>query len=458
MIDEDRDVAEALKKVAPQMVVPRGLVAGARKRRSRSRAVAGSVAGVGAMAVAVGFALPAMVSAIGPLFAGQSSSQQAASQADERDGSAAGGANPALVAQGTETAAAASEALGWAAIQGAGPGNQVVSPSSLALSLAMAAEGAEGASEASIDEALGLVGDARSGAYSDLRRSLTGYETSPDRIDLVDPPVTPALHLANRLVTIDREAEAPFVERLARWFDVPVVATTQGEAKAVLDAWVNENSGGLIEESAIEVVPELKVVTQDALLFSAAWATPFERDDLALDFDGVGKVDALQGIVPARYAEGDRWTAIRLPYDDRLAADVILPKPGVAPTALTEAELAEAGAALATAPVEQVDTTMPVLDLRSKMDLLKALPQIDLNDLGGIFDGAFAGQWWQQSVLQVSAKGTVGAAVTEMGVYESAVLAERSFVADRGYVFRVVDTSTSWPLFLASVVDPSAAG
>lgn len=452
MIDEDADVAEALKRVTPQLRVPGGLVAGARKRRARTRAAVTAVGGIGALAVAVGVALPSILPSV--MSGSPSTVQQADSAAGEAASQPTDGAAGSIPAKSAD-AAAATESLGWAAIQGAGPGNQVVSPSSLALSLAMAAEGAEGASAISIDDALGLSGDARSGAYSDLRRSLADYATPADRIDLVDPPDTPAIHLANRLVTIDAQAEAGFVERLTSWFDVPVEATTYDDAKGVLDRWVRENTGGLIEESAIEVVPELRLVTQDALLFSAAWATPFERDDVRLDFDAVGNIDAMQGIIPARYAEGDRWTAIRLPYDDRLAADIILPKAGFAPTDLTAAELAEAGAALAAAPIEQIDVTMPALDLRSKVDLLEALPQIDLSDLGGMFDGAFAGQWVQQSVLQVSAKGTVGAAVTEMGARDSARLTDRTFVADRGYVFRVTDTQTDWPLFLASVVDPT---
>ena len=33
----------------------------------------------------------------------------------------------------------------------------------------------------------------------------------------------------------------------------------------------------------------------------------------------------------------------------------------------------------------------------------------------------------------------------------------RTFTVDRPYVFRVLDTDTSWPLFLAAISDPSEA-
>ena len=78
------------------------------------------------------------------------------------------------VTEGVDVAAEASERLGWEAIINSDGVNRVVSPSSLALSLAMAGEGARGASQASIDEALGLSGDVRSEAYGALRSSLLG--------------------------------------------------------------------------------------------------------------------------------------------------------------------------------------------------------------------------------------------------------------------------------------------
>ena len=320
----------------------------------------------------------------------------------------------------------------------------------------MLAEGARGDSLASIDETLGLAGAERAAAFSALRGSLSGYATAPGDIDLEEPPAQPAIHLANRLVTIDTEARPEFVSRLESVYDVPLVSTDRASAQGLLDAWVNEHTAGLIEKSGIEVTPDTKVVIQDSLLFAAAWQTPFEFDDLPLDFDDAGTVEAVQGIVTARYAESERWTAVRLPYDARLAADVILPAEGMAPTELTADDLVAADRALDAAPEEEIDVTMPELDLAAKSDLIKALPAVDLTDLSGIIPDGTIEQWVQQSVLQVSAKGTVGAAVTEAAVREALAQSDRRVVVDRGYVFRVADTETDWPLFLASVTDPAA--
>ena len=57
--------------------------------------------------------------------------------------------------------------------------------------------------------------------------------------------------------------------------------------------------------------------------------------------------------------------------------------------------------------------------------------------------------------LQVNAKGTVGAALTEVEIPVSApVDPPTALVMDHPYVMRVLDVRTGWPLFLAVVSDP----
>ncbi|NHB84561.1 serpin family protein [Tessaracoccus sp. HDW20] len=455
MFHDDSDVSSALKRVAPDPAVPSGFLDGARRRRARSRATTGAVAGIGALAVAVGIVGPGLGPGAALSTSDVAARHAAGSEAGSSQASAVGSlpdqTNPADLV----TAARAAQRVGWDAVLGAGPGNQVVSPSSLSISLAMAAEGAEGASLTSIDSVLGLSGEARSAAYSGLRESLSGYETAPDRIDLEDPPATPKLHLAARLVTIDKEAEAPFVERLGRWFGAPLVETTHDQAKGVLDEWARSNTGGLIRESAIEVVPELRLVTQDALLFSAAWAVPFTVGDLQLEFDGAGTVKAMQGVVPARYAEGERWTAVRLAYDDRLAADVILPSEGVSPADLTAAELEEASAGWRPRVCRRSTSRCPNWTY-GRRPTCWGRSRASTSATSAACSTAHSPVSGGSRPSCRSPGGHRRCGAHRDGVYESAVQSDHRLVVDRGYAFRVVDTDTGWPLFLASVVDPGS--
>ena len=82
---------------------------------------------------------------------------------------------------------------------------------------------------------------------------------------------------------------------------------------------------------------------------------------------------------------------------------------------------------------------------------------MDLDHLDGIFDGAGADQAAQQVRLQVNAKGTVGAALTEVEIPVSAPAdPPTTLVVDHPYVMRVLDVHKGWPLFLAVISNPEA--
>ncbi|RMB61910.1 serpin family protein [Tessaracoccus antarcticus] len=341
--------------------------------------------------------------------------------------------------------------------------NRAISPSSLAVTLAMLAEGASAGSLTSLDEAFGLSGDERSAAIGALRQSLEQYEDLPTSVDADDPPESPVVHQANRVVILDEAAiKQPFLDRLASYYGTSAVRLPAEEAKPDLDAWARKNTAGLIEESKIEITPDVRLITQDAVLFAARWRQEFAQDDRPLSFTtGEGattQLDALFDSFQISYATDAGWEAIRLPYDDNLAMDVILPERGVHPAELEFTTVHASSAALSGAKQRPVDVTMPPSDTKATWNLLKPLADmgVDLSRMDGIFDGGETLQFAQQVVLTVTAKGTVGAALTEAAVGESAVQAPEAvkFVADRPFLMRVLDTRTGWPLFMSIVNDP----
>ncbi|MBK7819965.1 MAG: hypothetical protein IPJ61_02535 [Tessaracoccus sp.] len=461
---DDPEISRALHDAASIPEVPTGLLAGAHRRRTARRRAALRAGGVFAIVAAAAVIVPVLPLGGSMPTGALDSGSAAGGKSESQDEGVSGGGAPAAPlpnpqfahTEGMAEAATASEALAWSGIHSSVGPNRILSPSSLSLSLAVAAEGAGGASLASANAALGLEGETRSLAYGALRQSLEEYEASPGSVDLDEPPATPAVHQANRLVTLGVPLEPSFLAALDRYFAVPVEDVERSVAQANLDAWVREETGGLIERSGVKVQDDTVAVIQDALLFAAAWRTPLEDED-SVRFDGPDgdeRIPGVSGEVEARMAEGARWTAVRLPYDDTLAADVILPREGVAPLDLTAEDLAEARAALDAAEPTKVWVRMPTFDLAVKTDLLEALPQVDLSDLSGMGAGLTVDQWVQQARLRVTARGTVGAAVTEIVVGESAQSRDREFVVDRPYVLRVLDTRTGWPLFLAAISDP----
>lgn len=351
--------------------------------------------------------------------------------------------------------------------------NAVTSPASAAVALAMLAEGAGGTTAKELDALLGASGEARGAAYNALTAQLAPLAGDPAVVQDDELPETPVVHLANAVVLDDRaRVHEAYLERLAASFDAGVRTTDlgSGEAKEVLDAWVRENTGGLVEESAIRPDPDLRLVLQNAVVVAAAWTQPFiEAPELSFTLpDGSEvEVEAMQVELHPRYVEVSGWRAVRLPYrGGDLYADVILPPAGSQPADLDAELLEQLIGGLRTAPDSRpVHVTMPKVDTRTTTELLPFLEQqvpsvvaVETADLSGISEEPlFVGQAVQQATLTIDENGTIAAAVTELGMMAGSAPEPTEpveLVVDRPFLFRIGEGRTDWTLFLARIGDP----
>ncbi|MFD2796690.1 serpin family protein [Promicromonospora vindobonensis] len=378
-------------------------------------------------------------------------------------------------ASASADAVAATEDLGLLALRAtaAPEENAVVSPASLAFALALLAEGARGETAASLDAALGASGEDRTAAYNALQGALAAHDGDPGVVQDDELPDRPVLHLANQAVLDDElTAEQDYLDALASAFDAGVQRTDlgSGEGKQVLDAWVDHHTGGLIEESAIQPDPALRLVLQNAILLAARWETPFQEHATSdEDFTGPAgtkPTEMLHGAQPWAYAENGGWAAVRLPYVDAFNADVLLPPAGTDPAEVSPEILTALIDALGTAGPRTVELAMPTLELEPPiLDLAPALAEAGLGglyagpDLSGITttEPLEVSQAFQQAYLSLDEEGTVAAAVTEIGLEASAAMPTEPAVrmtVDRPYLVRIAHTETGLPLFLAAVRSP----
>ncbi|AEI13317.1 serpin family protein [Cellulomonas gilvus] len=347
-------------------------------------------------------------------------------------------------------------------------GAAVVSPSSLVTALSMLAEGAKGAEEDPFADALGASGAARSDAVNALLASLERYAGPAATVGEDTLPPTPVVHTAQQVVVDDSdELVGGFLDRLQRSYGVGVEVTDlqTDEGLEPLSDWVREHSGGLVEKTAIQPDPYLLAVLQDAVTLAARWQTPLDggtRD---------GEFASPDGTVPARMMTAsddfavvhrDGWTALRLPFTDDLAMDVLLPPEGSTQAdrpATADPELVAAlSAALDDAEPGAADVTMPLLDLSTTTDLLPLAHERGLTaEVSDLVESGPVnlGQAKQQVRLEVGEQGARAAAVTELGiVYVSMPL--ESVRVDRPFLLTVRDGTSGWPLFLGAVEDPNA--
>lgn len=366
---------------------------------------------------------------------------------------------------------AAADALGLALVGAAGTATTVTSPASLQVTLSMAAEGSEGQTLAELEALIGANGQERTDGINALSTALADLEGDPAAAQGDELPANPVVHRASRLLLDDSlTVQQTFIDALARSYDAPAETTdlNAADAREILDAWVDEHSGGLVPRSAITPGPELRLALQDAVVLAARWEQPFRAEltrphPFTLASGEQVEVDLMATGEPraTAYAQVDGWQAVRLPYTgDRLTADIILPPEGSAPTALSPSVLDELKVGLDGQEGRLVVLQMPVVHASTSLDLLPFLadrvPAALEGGFGGISDEPLLiTQLTQQGVLTVDEEGTVAAAVTEMGMAGSAEPDPSvTLTVDRPYLVRIADGRTGWPLFLAHVADP----
>lgn len=374
---------------------------------------------------------------------------------------------------GVPDAVGATTALGAALVMAGEPeDNRVVSPASVALALAMLAEGARGESATALDGVLGVAGEERTAAYNALQGAVLEYDGDPQRVKDDDLPELPLLHVANSVVVDEgREVEPHYLDSLARGYGAGVRVTdlSSSSGKRVLDAWVREHTGGRIDSSSIRPDPDLALVLQNAVLLAARWQHPFgaeltEERPFTLATGEEIRVETMSQQMLAAYAEAGGGQAVRLPYAEAFAMDVVLPAPGREP-ALSAEQWRTIGDELQGPAATDVQLLLPKVDVETSADLVPPLTELGLGilfslpgaDLTGIAPDLFVGGVGHQATLTVDEEGTVAAATTEVGVMTGSAPAPTEpavMTVDRPFAVRIVHLETGWPLFLGVVADP----
>ena len=358
--------------------------------------------------------------------------------------------------------------------------NALASPLSLALALALVADGATDATTQGYDKLLGVSGQERDQTWSAVQTALNRNDRSLDGFDPGKPPETPLVHVANHVVVVDREEVAvsqAYLDTVLRWFSAQIEKVPLGDLADNLSKWADKNTAGLIKKTGVQVTGDTALVLQNALLFAAQWDTPFNAEGTAEDTftraDGsTTQTKFMHGTRIIPYAYGQGWAAVRLGYQggeldgQGLAMDVVLPNQGTSPADLPPATWAQASAALDQAAAgsdqNEVKIVLPKLDLTSGpvelLEMLKALG-LDTSSLDGIALGLSISQVVQQVRLLVDEEGTVAAALTEVGLTAGAAPDQSKpidFVVDHPYVLRLRDLATGTTLVQAAIMGPAA--
>ncbi|UQX89085.1 serpin family protein [Jatrophihabitans telluris] len=359
-------------------------------------------------------------------------------------------------------------------VASAKPGSNVaLSPSSLAIALAMLQTGARGQTAAEIAHVLHTSG--LSSAQQDA-----GWQAVMDVLTGAAGGSGLALESANSLwVQRGLTLADPFMQAMSRYFRTGVWQVNFGSrasAEAAINAWVQTQTHGKITTlfDPGQLDPGTMLVLANAVYFKARWRQAFDaantRPDTFHRADGTERtVDFLHEPLGGSGLSGvftPGYQAVQIPYTGgRFAALAIMPYhqdldhfvAGLSPTGLgtivgTLTPIVQSGEPLSlpkftVADYTTLNTTLGALGMRRAFG--------SSADLGGLGVAGSVGTVAQRDYISVDESGTEAAAVTGIGVAMSAVAGPPPGLFDHPFLFLVRDTETGTILFSTMVADPT---
>ncbi|CAM3263121.1 serpin family protein [Occultella aeris] len=368
---------------------------------------------------------------------------------------------------------AATSGLGARLMDATRDENLVVSPISILVAFGMLREGAATTTAAELDAVLGFPAEQRGEAMNALLRQLELHDGDPGEVPAGEVPDVPVLHVADQVFLQDGFAvQQPFLDALATHYGanaVQVDFTAAGRAggRAVVEDWVAEHTGGLIDAAPVPFDRSTRLALLNTVYLAAAWQQPFSGGTSPGQFHRPDGTTATAQFLEetrdlAYFITPHGTAAVRIPYTADFAMDVVLAPEGrwdPAGWPVIAAGL-DAGSA---GPVP-VELTLPTWEHTTSLDLKSMLREAGLSetlgvtsDLSGIAPDLYVSAAAHEATITVDSAGTVAAAVTSVAVGPTSAQETSPavvFRADRQFAYRIVHLPTALPVFMGQVVDP----
>ena len=346
--------------------------------------------------------------------------------------------------------------------------NVFFSPYSIFTALAMTYEGARGDTAAQMKNVLGF--------EQNDEVSLCSFGRIYNLLN-IDAEYT--LNTANALWT---KKDYPFLEEYLRFIDnyymgkaTDVDFTNPSEAAEIINSWVEENTGGKIEDmlSSNDITPGTVLILSNAIYFKGLWLTQFDVEDtIDRDFE-ITSTEIVQ--VPTmvltgseesfNYGETDDLQILELPYKgDAVSMIIILPKENNISSVDQILNNENLATWMDSMYPTDVDIYLPKFTYKTEYNLKEMLmamgmdisftPGADFSGMNG-YGGLFIEKVLHKAFVEVNEEGTEAAAATTVHVMESSISEPpKVFDADHPFLYLIQHKETGTILFMGKVVDP----
>jgi serine protease inhibitor len=347
-------------------------------------------------------------------------------------------------------------------------GNIFISPTSVALALAMTYNGVDGTTKSAMEETLrkqGLTVEQLNQSYKDLIEALVS----------VDSKVL--LEIANSIwYRSDIQVLPDFISANKTYYDADVTSMVfDALAKDIINGWVADKTHDKITEVLDGIPADAVMYLVNAIYFKGIWKSEFDKEkttDLPFNLRDGSKIQVptMQQQDTFNYFSNDLFSAVELPYGQGNYSMIVM-LPGIDKN--TDDLVSALSIENWNAWTNEFVNRYVVLHLpRFKFEYNKLLNQ-DLTDMGmGI---AFTGgadfskidptrdlmisRVIHKTFVEVNEEGTEAAAVTVVEIIETSFPGGDTgpvyFYIDRPFLFVIKEKDTGTILFIGRVNDPS---
>ncbi|MEQ8995416.1 MAG: serpin family protein [Coleofasciculus sp. B1-GNL1-01] len=344
--------------------------------------------------------------------------------------------------------------------------NVFISPTSIAIALAMTYNGASGETQAAMANALELQGM----SLSEVNQANEALKTT---LENADSDIQ--LSIANSLWAKQGVSFKPeFLQRNQQFYDAQVTDLdfANPEAKRIINNWVKEKTNGKIPQIISDIQPDDLLFLINAIYFKGNWMEQFDKDKtedrpfyLA---DGTQKQHPMMSQSGEyQYYEDDSVQAISLPYGKgRLSFYVFLPRETVSLDTFEQQLTPENWQQwMNRFGKRDGSIVLPRFKLEYEIKLNEALKALGMDvafdrraDFSNMTEAdILINQVKHKTFVEVNEEGTEAAAATSVGiVLTSASFTQTPFemVVDRPFFCAIRDNQTGTILFMGSIREP----
>lgn len=342
--------------------------------------------------------------------------------------------------------------------------NTMISPYSVMMALAMAANGAQGETLAQMERVLG--GEA---ALEDLNGQLSLLKSRMP--DGEGGRLLTANSIWYRSNDDNFEPREDFLSYNAKHYGAEIFAAEfDGDTLDDINRWVSEHTDSMIEDILDRIPEDALMYLINAVAFDAEWEDAYETNQIHdAQFSGA---DGTVTTVPMMYSEENGYlkeehaSGFIKPYREGYRFVALLPEEGMELGDYISQMSGEAFLeTLANADNIAVKAGLPKFEAETKLELSKLLAALgmadafdeedaDFSGMGSCKDGSniYISRVIHQTHISVDELGTkAGAATAVEMVGEAAMLETEQVILDRPFVYAIVENESNLPVFIGAV-------